>query len=62
MARRPNYSFEKRERERRKTEKRNLRIEERAERAKLKKSPEQDLSEELDGEGTPEDTSQPATD
>ena len=62
MARRPNYSFERRERERRKSEKRQQRLDERAERVKARKLKDQDPSAAADGEAAQEDTVPPAAD
>ena len=61
MARRPNYSFERRERERKKSEKRQQRLEEKAERVKARKLKEQDPAAVAEGEATPEDPGPPAT-
>jgi hypothetical protein len=61
MARRPNYSFERRERERKKTEKRQQRLEEKAERVKARKLKDQDPSAVAEGEASPEDSVPPAT-
>jgi hypothetical protein len=61
MARRPNYSFERRERERKKTEKRQQRLEEKAERVKARKLKDQDPSAVAEGEATPENPVPPAT-
>ena len=61
MARRPNYSFERRERERKKSEKRQQRLEEKAERVKARKLKEQDSSAVAEGEATPEDPIPPVT-
>jgi|SaaInl4_135m_RNA_FD_contig_111_274963_length_1356_multi_10_in_0_out_0_2 hypothetical protein len=61
MARRPNYSFERRERERKKTEKRQARLEEKAERVKARKLKDQDPSAVAEGEATPEDSVPPAS-
>jgi hypothetical protein len=61
MARRPNYSFERRERERKKTEKRQQRMEEKAERVKARKLKDQDPSAVAEGEATPENPVPPAT-
>jgi hypothetical protein len=61
MARRPNYSFERRERERRKSEKRQQRMEEKAERVKARKLKDQGPSAVAEGEGAPENPIPPAT-
>jgi len=61
MARRPNYSFERRERERKKSEKRQQRLEEKAERVKARKLKEQEPAGLAEGEATPEDPIPPAT-
>jgi len=61
MARRPNYSFERRERERKKTEKRQQRLEEKAERVKARKLKDQDPSAVAEGEASLEDSVPPAT-
>ena len=61
MARRPNYSFERRERERRKSEKRQQRMEEKAERVKERKLKDQDTSAVAEGESSSEDPIPPVT-